>query len=408
MSKEGREYMYRMSELPRPEQYGSRENFLHEVKREFTRPGSSIAFSGKSRLMSMLGLSHDEADQIIETSFHYPLHVNFKQPPLFNPITCLRPRELIQVDLFFMLSYGDVEDLSQYNDGVKYVFCAIDCFTRLAWVAPLRDKKTSSVVTCLDALLDRQAASEAGVMSATSGSVLASDKGKEFQSKTVALWCQKHGIKQIFSRTRRKCSIVERFQQSLQNLIYRYMTEYETNRYIDVLGLLLHTYNSRKHRGIHFFSPIEAESSENWKLLRQGQLEKRRLIREKFLARQPRQSLKAYQPGDIVRIRPEFHRKARSYHAQFSLELYVITEIINDSRYPIPMIKVKRLDDNLPLDSVLYMDEMQRVSGDEYRIEKVLRRKRSKDGTEMLLVRWQHFSKDHDSWIQADRVTRVF
>ena len=41
-----------------------------------------------------------------------------------------------------------MESLSKHNKGIKYLLCAIDCFTKYAWVVPLKDK---SIITIVDA-----------------------------------------------------------------------------------------------------------------------------------------------------------------------------------------------------------------------------------------------------------------
>ena len=39
-----------------------------------------------------------------------------------------------------------MQPLSKYNKGIKYLMCAIDVFSKYAWVSPLKDKKDSSIV----------------------------------------------------------------------------------------------------------------------------------------------------------------------------------------------------------------------------------------------------------------------
>ena len=41
---------------------------------------------------------------------------------------------------------ADMQFLSKYNKGIKYLLCAIDLFRKYAWVIPLRDKKGTSIV----------------------------------------------------------------------------------------------------------------------------------------------------------------------------------------------------------------------------------------------------------------------
>ena len=34
-----------------------------------------------------------------------------------------------------------MKSLSKYNKGIKYLLCAIDLFSKYAWVVPVKDKK---------------------------------------------------------------------------------------------------------------------------------------------------------------------------------------------------------------------------------------------------------------------------
>ena len=40
----------------------------------------------------------------------------------------------------------DMQSLSKYNKRIKYLLCAIDLFSKYAWVVPLKDKKGTSIV----------------------------------------------------------------------------------------------------------------------------------------------------------------------------------------------------------------------------------------------------------------------
>ena len=45
----------------------------------------------------------------------------------------------------------DLVDLqfSEFNDGVKYLLAAIDCFTRYAFAVPLKSKKPTEIIQAL-------------------------------------------------------------------------------------------------------------------------------------------------------------------------------------------------------------------------------------------------------------------
>ena len=49
-------------------------------------------------------------------------------------------------DNIWGLDLADMESLSKYNKGIKYLLCAIDLFSKYAWVIPIKDKKGTSIV----------------------------------------------------------------------------------------------------------------------------------------------------------------------------------------------------------------------------------------------------------------------
>ena len=56
-----------------------------------------------------------------------------------------------------MLGVGlaDMQSLSKYNKGIKYLLCAIDLFTKYAWVVPIQDKKGTSLVNAFKKIISR-------------------------------------------------------------------------------------------------------------------------------------------------------------------------------------------------------------------------------------------------------------
>ena len=48
---------------------------------------------------------------------------------------------------------ADMQLLSKYNKGIRFLLCAIDIFSKYAWVVPLKDKKGISVVKAFQIIL---------------------------------------------------------------------------------------------------------------------------------------------------------------------------------------------------------------------------------------------------------------
>ena len=44
--------------------------------------------------------------------------------------------------------------MSKYNKGIRYLLCAIDLFSKYAFVVPLKDKKGTIIVNAFQSILD--------------------------------------------------------------------------------------------------------------------------------------------------------------------------------------------------------------------------------------------------------------
>ena len=49
---------------------------------------------------------------------------------------------------------ADMQSLSKYNKGIKYLLCAIDLFFKYAWVAFSNNKRGSCIVNAFQKVLD--------------------------------------------------------------------------------------------------------------------------------------------------------------------------------------------------------------------------------------------------------------
>ena len=47
----------------------------------------------------------------------------------------------------------NMQSLSKYNKWMKYVLCAIDIFSKYAWVVPLKDKRGISIVNAFQKII---------------------------------------------------------------------------------------------------------------------------------------------------------------------------------------------------------------------------------------------------------------
>ena len=49
-----------------------------------------------------------------------------------------------------------MQSVSKYNKGIKYLLCAIDIFSKYAWVVPLNDKTGVSIVNAFQKIISER------------------------------------------------------------------------------------------------------------------------------------------------------------------------------------------------------------------------------------------------------------
>ena len=50
---------------------------------------------------------------------------------------------------------ADMQLISKYNKGIRYLLCAIDLFKKYVWAAPLKDKKSVTITNAFQSILKR-------------------------------------------------------------------------------------------------------------------------------------------------------------------------------------------------------------------------------------------------------------
>ena len=373
---------------------------IEQVKLDYVTPGHPVAYGGRNILKKYYGdsLSERQIENILSSIHSYTLHREYHRPRGRNPFYIYYLRQMLQMDLIEMKIWGGV-DLTLHNNGVNYLLSTIDCFSRRVWIIPMLRKNTSSSLEAIKSVLGEIL--EKPPRKAIDSILV--DNGTEFLNHQVKDYLQQLNINLINTYSDVKAAIVERSNRTIKNLIFKYMTEKETNTYIDVLPLLLDTYNKRTHRSLGGLSPIEAEMGVNQTHVLEQQINRFEKIRMKN--RSKKKNLKI---GDVVRIKIRaMNRFNRSFHHQFSIDLFKIHKISN--RMPIPMYSVQSLNTHEILKQKFYKEQLQLVLGDEYRVEKILKTRKNGAGkNKQFFVKWIGFNDEHNSWVNESDITKKF
>ena len=70
---------------------------------------------------------------------------------LHKPI--IRKFEKRKVHPIWGADLADMQLLSRYNKGVRFLLCVIDIFSKCTWIVPLKDKKGTSIVKAFQSIL---------------------------------------------------------------------------------------------------------------------------------------------------------------------------------------------------------------------------------------------------------------
>ena len=88
----------------------------------------------------------NESNYQLANELHEPIIKKFKKRKVYSSFK----------DNIWCVDLADMQSLSKYNKGVKYLLCAIDLFSKYAWVIPLKDKKGTSVVTAFQKIISKK------------------------------------------------------------------------------------------------------------------------------------------------------------------------------------------------------------------------------------------------------------
>merc|ERR1711989_263977 len=99
------------------------------------------------------------------------------------------------------------------------------------------------------------------------------DKGSEFKCNLFRSLMQENKIEHYFSTSDRKCAVVERFNLTIQQLLYKLMSHHRTYSWTTLIPKAMNIYLNRKHRTIKM-TPLDAEKQINKKTLEEIYSEK--------------------------------------------------------------------------------------------------------------------------------------
>ena len=97
---------------------------------------ASLVYKFFDKKSSRSGITTNEFNYQLANELHKPVIKRFKKRKVYSSFK----DNILGVDL------ANMQSLSKFNKGFKYLLCAIDMFSKYAWVIPIKYKKDTSIV----------------------------------------------------------------------------------------------------------------------------------------------------------------------------------------------------------------------------------------------------------------------
>ena len=280
------------------------------------------------------------------------------------------------VDETWAADLVDMSAFSRDNRGFKFLLSIIDIFSKYGWLVPLKDKKGTTVRDAFRTVFKDRTPKK-----------LWTDKGSEFYNREVKELLQKHGVEIYSTENEEKSSVVERWNRTMKEKMFKYFSANSTRAYLPVLDDLVRQYNTTKHRSIKM-TPVAASQKDNeakvfWNLY--GDL--------------PPMQPPRFKVGDKVRITKKKGVFEKGYTPRWTEEVFTISQTL--ATQP-PTYRLKDYNGE-EIKGSFYEPELQRTDQDVFRIEKVLRR-RTRGGVKEIYVKWRGYPKTFNSWLRASEL----
>ena len=159
-----------------------------------------------------------------------------------------------------------------------------------------------------------------------------------------------------------------------------------------MIDRIISDYNNRIHSTIAMIT-VEASLEKNEQEVIENTLRKTRNISK---------SKPKFKVGDRVRMSRIKGLFEKGYLPNWSEQLYTVDKVLKT----VPVTyKVKNLLDEIITGS-FYEQELQKTNQEEYRVEKVIRKKKI-DGIEYALVKWSGYSDKFNEWIPIEDTKKL-
>ena len=353
-----------------------------EIEKLYYDPSFPASFSGLKKFYAearkvIPGLKYKRllewSKGVAPYTMHRPARKRFKRQRIYTQ----------GIDYLWEVDLVDVSRLKEYNDGMTFLLVCIDTFSKYAWVRALKNKSGRVVTEAFDDIKNE---------SKRKPKELRYDQGSEFKNRIFQALLQRMNIHGYEAINDTKAAIVERFNRTLKNKMYRAFTSRNELRYIDILQELIDSYNDTYHRSIGI-RPSEV-NAENEAAIRT------KLFPEDMEGKRVRPKFKV---GDYVRISKNKRMFEKEHAPNWTEEIFKIQKVLNTN--PRTYLVSDLLDEEIT--GRIYEKQLQRVALPETYVVERVHKRRTRKGRREVLVSWRGYPEKFQQWIPAEDLVEL-
>lgn len=295
---------------------------------------------------------------------HKPARRNYSR----RPFDIRNIDETWQVDLVEMIPYA------RENKNFKYILCAIDTLSKFAWCVAVKQKSGKDVMIAMESILKKGRVPQK----------ICLDRGREFYNKDFEGLMTKYKIHMYSTYSKLKASIVERFNRTLKNKMWKKFSLNGNHKWLDILPDLVSQYNNSKHRTIGM-KPVEVTAAKVPQILEDLPAHR---------SQRPLAKRAKFKVGDKVRVSKSKQIFEKGYTPNWSTEIFTVEKVMKTVPF------TYRLKDyqEQPIAGGFYEEELLKTKyPDIYLIEKVVRKR-----GDHYYVKWLGFDETHNSYVHKD------
>ena len=150
----------------------------------------------------------------------------------------------------------DMRALKEFNNNNTFILTVIDVFSKFGFARVLPNKSGAIVLNAFIDILEKSGKTPTRVNT---------DGGAEFSNALFRTKLKERNIDFIVTNSEMKAAVVERWNRTLKQKMWRYFTFANTFKYTDIIDSLVDSYNKTPHRGIGMMRPIDVTKKKSVK-----------------------------------------------------------------------------------------------------------------------------------------------